>query len=209
MSFGTVRAILRNDDRFDQWMSAEVKAILVARVIEDLDLPAFRRRTRTSFSGAIADPEGKAHSAFEGMSIGLPDVAPGIFRMHRLHRVVQSVHPAAHLVQSVHPAVVQSVFRQIPDAPGCTTRCIRKFRMHRVVAGCTRMHHPVHPEIPDAPSGASGIKRMHQVKFRMHPDAPPGASGIAGCTGPFRLHQVVVTIFPRHYGFIIWIRTHI
>jgi hypothetical protein len=44
--FCIVRASLRGDDRGEQWLSAEMRAELVAEYIEDLDLPEDRRRAR-------------------------------------------------------------------------------------------------------------------------------------------------------------------
>jgi hypothetical protein len=58
-----VRAIIRGDDHWARWLSAEVRAELAGEYIQDLDLPEYRRRTRTSVAGTEAarmcdeDPE--------------------------------------------------------------------------------------------------------------------------------------------------------
>ena len=47
-----VRSILRSDDRWSRWLSAEVRASLAAEFIQDL--PQLRRRSRASIAGTIA-----------------------------------------------------------------------------------------------------------------------------------------------------------
>jgi hypothetical protein len=50
--FGIVRTMLRGDDRFDRWMSAEAKAVMVERLISQLGYEPMTRRSRVPISGA-------------------------------------------------------------------------------------------------------------------------------------------------------------
>jgi hypothetical protein len=49
--FGMVRSMLRGDDRLDRWLSAEVKAIMVSRLLAQLGQDPITRRSRVPISG--------------------------------------------------------------------------------------------------------------------------------------------------------------
>jgi hypothetical protein len=51
--FGAVRAVLRSDDRWDRWLSAEAHAILVQRFLDELGVPPVQRRSRAPVSGVV------------------------------------------------------------------------------------------------------------------------------------------------------------
>jgi hypothetical protein len=51
--FGMVRAVLRADDRWDRWLSAEAHAILVQRFLDELGVPPMQRRSRSAISGVV------------------------------------------------------------------------------------------------------------------------------------------------------------
>jgi hypothetical protein len=71
--FGIVCAVLRHDDRFDRWLSAEAKAIMIGRFLDKVGVPDFRRRTRVSASSATA----RAENDLEAMKGLLP--TPSVF----------------------------------------------------------------------------------------------------------------------------------
>ena len=50
--FGLVRSMLRGDDRFEMWMAAEVRAMLLTQFLASLEVPSVSRRTRVPISGA-------------------------------------------------------------------------------------------------------------------------------------------------------------
>jgi hypothetical protein len=52
---GTVRAVLRQDDRLDHWVSAEAAAILTQDFLQDLNVPPLRRRSRATVSGVVLE----------------------------------------------------------------------------------------------------------------------------------------------------------
>ena len=78
--FGIVRAVLRHDDRFDRWLSAEAKAIMIGRFLSNLGVPDFRRRTRVAASGATA----RAENDLEPMKDFLPTPPFSCASIHRL-----------------------------------------------------------------------------------------------------------------------------
>jgi hypothetical protein len=91
--FGMVRSMFRGDDSFSHWVSAEVKAAMIERLLAVLEEEPLTRRARVPISGArvYACEESAATNAGEAVDAARDFAAGDSDAGARLLRVVESL----------------------------------------------------------------------------------------------------------------------